>query len=167
MNQKLSSKPLGTVIALIVAGGLLILAPAVQATIPDPEIDSHGEKHMQARHGGQDHGRIMGSLHESVHDALAQKLGIDKDELDDALTDGKSLADLAAENGVSPDELRQAVREAMNEKTDELIEEGDLGAEQADHLKARQAQHNECAGSWEDHGRQTVRVGKNGSEKGV
>jgi polyhydroxyalkanoate synthesis regulator phasin len=65
-------------------------------------------------------------------ESAADYLGMDRAELREALREGKSLADLAKDEGKSVDGLKQALREAIRKGADQAVKEGVLTNEQAD-----------------------------------
>lgn len=64
----------------------------------------------------------------------ADYLGIDAADVRKAARDGKSLADLAKENGKSADGLKDALRDAVREDADQAVDDGMLTKEQANEL---------------------------------
>jgi polyhydroxyalkanoate synthesis regulator phasin len=68
-------------------------------------------------------------------DAAASYLGLTEVELRAKLADGKSLADVAAEEGKSVEGLVQALVRASTERIDEAVKNGKLTDAQADALK--------------------------------
>jgi hypothetical protein len=68
-------------------------------------------------------------------DAAASYLGLTETELRAKLADGKSLADVAAEEGKSVEGLVQALVKASTERIDEAVEDGKLTKAQAGALK--------------------------------
>ena len=75
-------------------------------------------------------GGLFGGL-----DAAASFLGVDEDELRQQLRDGKTLAEIAEENGKSVAGLVDAMVDAAAEELDQAVEEGRLTREQADELE--------------------------------
>jgi hypothetical protein len=68
--------------------------------------------------------------------ALAESLGVDEDELRDALRDGRTIAEVAEEQGVDVQDVVDAVVAAHQERVDEAVADGDLTQEDADELMA-------------------------------
>jgi polyhydroxyalkanoate synthesis regulator phasin len=68
-------------------------------------------------------------------DTAASYLGLTESELRAKLADGKSLADVAAEEGKSVEGLVQALIKASTERIDEAVANGKLTKAQADALK--------------------------------
>ncbi len=68
-------------------------------------------------------------------DELAELLGMTTDEIRDAVRSGSSLADLATENGVEPQEIVDVLVAAFEARLDEMVANGRLTAEEADARK--------------------------------
>jgi lambda repressor-like predicted transcriptional regulator len=64
----------------------------------------------------------------------ADYLGMDAADVRGAMRDGKSLAELAKDNGKSVEGLKNALRDAIREDADKAVEDGLLTKDQADHL---------------------------------
>jgi lambda repressor-like predicted transcriptional regulator len=78
------------------------------------------------------------------NDELLDLLKLDKEQLQSKLKDGKSLADVAKELGVSTDELVSLLTKQEEERLAAAVKEGKLTEEQADKLKeniAERVQH--------------------------
>jgi polyhydroxyalkanoate synthesis regulator phasin len=80
-------------------------------------------------HGGPGHGGRGGGLDLSV---AAEALGVTEEELRAAGEDGKTLADVAAEQGVEQGVLVDALVAAAQERLATAVEEGRITQEQAD-----------------------------------
>jgi|GEM_PF-4047046 len=82
---------------------------------------------------GQMHEQMAG-LHTKEQAAAAQALGMSAEELATALKEGRGVADLAKEKGMSVDKLTEAVNSARKAAFDELVAAGTLTQEQADQM---------------------------------
>lgn len=80
------------------------------------------------RHGG---GRLF-----TGGAGLAEILGLEPDELRDEIVAGRSLADIAAEQGVDTQELVDAIVAATEERVAAAVEAGRLDEERADEIVA-------------------------------
>jgi polyhydroxyalkanoate synthesis regulator phasin len=69
-------------------------------------------------------------------DVLAESLGIDEEALHDALRDGRTIAEVAEEQGVDVQDVVDAIVAAHQERLDEAVADGDLTQEDADELMA-------------------------------
>ena len=85
------------------------------------------------------HGGLLGQFGEefwSRYDAVAEALGLTPTELFSELHDGKSVAEVAEDQGVDPEEIQDALEEARAEMMEEGIrqaaENGRISDEQAD-----------------------------------
>jgi polyhydroxyalkanoate synthesis regulator phasin len=67
-------------------------------------------------------------------ETAADYLDMDEGDVREALRNGKSLAQLARDNGKSVDGLKQALRRAIREDADQAVEDGVLTEEQAGRL---------------------------------
>lgn len=83
----------------------------------------------KGRHGHH-RGGVRG-LHGGSEE-LSELLGLETDEIRSALADGKSLADLAAEQGVDLDEVTALLLEGIEEKIDQAVENGRIDADEAE-----------------------------------
>jgi uncharacterized protein YidB (DUF937 family) len=68
---------------------------------------------------------------------LAEFLGASVEEVNEALAEGTSYAELAEANGKSRDELKQFLRDEFQAKVDERLAAGDIDADEAEELLAR------------------------------
>jgi uncharacterized protein (DUF2267 family) len=69
-------------------------------------------------------------------DAAAEALGIEEDALWDALRDGRSIADVAAEQGVDLQAVQEALVAEATERIDAALADGRLDEDEANELKA-------------------------------
>jgi hypothetical protein len=67
---------------------------------------------------------------------LADSLGIDEDRLRSDLEDGKTIADIAEEQGVDVQDVVDDIVAAQRERLDEAVADGDLTQEEADEILA-------------------------------
>lgn len=72
---------------------------------------------------------------------VADALGMEVDELRDALRDGQTIADLAEERGVSLDDVLDAVLDEIKSRLDDLVADGTLTQERADEMLERAREH--------------------------
>jgi ribosomal protein L15 len=80
------------------------------------------------------HGAMMGpnGMHEQVWTAIAAELDMTYAELNTAVQNGQTVAQLAEAKGVSLDELKTAAKNAHQAALADLVEQGVLTQEQAD-----------------------------------
>lgn len=143
----------------LVIGGVTVgsmLAPIGFAAAQDDDTDSDGtdsvEESESVTDGDEEESDWRGRIgrrsgvrgHGPGLDVLTETLGLEADELRDALQDGKSLADIATEQGVSVDELKAALQQAAEERIDQALADGHIDEEKAAELKATLAEHVEA-----------------------
>lgn len=76
-------------------------------------------------------GLHVGHLAASLDD-LADFMGMDADELRDAVADGQTLAEVAQAQGVSEDDLKAFLLDKYEERLAQTVEDGEITQEQAD-----------------------------------
>jgi len=74
---------------------------------------------------------------EAHYAALAKVLGMTVEELEAELADGKTLRNLAEEQGVDMDSIWDALKDAREAALEQAVEEGRLTQEQADRMLAQ------------------------------
>jgi hypothetical protein len=80
------------------------------------------------------HGVIFGwHLHGAI-DAAAKAIGVEPSVITEGLRDGKSIAQIAEENGVSRDAVKTAIVTAVTEKVNEAVSNGRITQERADEI---------------------------------
>ena len=111
-------------------------SPSVDADSETDDAESHDEKSCDGRLGkGGRH--FLGRKGMAEHlDQMAELIGVEADALREALKSGQSLADVAAENGVDPQVLIDAIVESIEDKIDKMLEEGRIDADKADEMRA-------------------------------
>ena len=70
-------------------------------------------------------------------DTLSEILGLSADEITAQLKEGKTITEIAAEQGLSEEELQQALYAAMAEKLAQKVADGSITQEQADKMLER------------------------------
>ena len=78
-------------------------------------------------------------------DTVSELLGLTTDELCDLRQEGKSLAEIAAEQGITVDELVEAIMAEKIEAVQAKIDDGTLTQEQADLIIERMTERTELA----------------------
>ena len=104
----------------------------------------------------EDRAKMAASM--AMKEAIATALGYDSVEALGEAMEGKSLAALAIEKGVTPEQLQTAQQEAAQTALDELVSAGTITREQADSYLARLA--------WSRTGRGRSRGGRRGGRGG-
>ena len=80
------------------------------------------------------HHRGIGLRHGDVLGAAASYLGLSESDLQNQLSQGKSLADVAKDKGKSVDGLKQALLSAIQSDLDQAVKDGRLTSSQRDRL---------------------------------
>ena len=85
------------------------------------------------------HNSMMGpnGMHQQVWTAVAQKLGMTYAELNAALQNGQTIAQLAQAKGIPLDELKTVMLDAMKASFAELVKQGIMTQQQADGMLDR------------------------------
>jgi uncharacterized protein YidB (DUF937 family) len=80
-----------------------------------------------------------GLLHDEMIAAYAEKLGISVDDLNNRVTNGETMAQIAFSKGLSVDQFRPLMAEARAQAVDQAVKNGTLTQAQADWMKQRGA----------------------------
>lgn len=109
---------------------------------------------MHMGKGSRGHGRPMGSWGTSLFSVAAEQLGMSESDLKAALQEGKSIADVAAEQGVDVQSIADAYLAQLAEKLNEAVQEGRLAQKQADWMleQAEGQVADQLSQTWEDCG---------------
>lgn len=129
--KKINKKLLvGTIAAsLIIGGGTLIPSSAFAHPLSGKGSDSGQMMADEGQRAG-----FKSGIH--MMQEIANILGLDEQTLVDALKEGKTIAEVAQENGITEEELVQQLIEVQSTAIDEKVSEGVLSQEQADQMKA-------------------------------
>lgn len=73
----------------------------------------------------------------NILDAAANALGLTTEEVRQGLADGKSIADLAGEQGKSVDAVKSAMLSELESEIDQAVADGKITAEQGANLKQK------------------------------
>jgi len=73
-----------------------------------------------------------GFMHDSVEEALAEKLGLTEEQVEDALANGTTMYQLALDNGVAEADLPAFMNEVHQAAFDKAVADGVMTQEQAD-----------------------------------
>ncbi|WP_298008303.1 MULTISPECIES: hypothetical protein [Anaerolinea] len=77
------------------------------------------------------------TMREYMHAALAEQLGLTKEELETRLSEGQTVYQIAQEKGLSVDEFRTLMINARTTALDRMVADGVITQEQADWMKTR------------------------------
>lgn len=100
-----------------------------QTDVPDADAPGSEAPELAHRRGPRGHKGLVG-------DAVSEILGLTTDELRAALQEGKTLVEIAAEQGISETDLVRKLVEQASAKLDELVASGDITSEMAAEKKA-------------------------------
>ena len=91
----------------------------------------------------EDSGQRHGHKHRLVKmlEGVSEYLEMTPAELREALSDGTTLAEVAADQGVSVEDLSQAMADAVEARSAEAVADGKLTQERADEMLANSAEH--------------------------
>ncbi|MBN1148732.1 MAG: hypothetical protein JXA78_15840 [Anaerolineales bacterium] len=137
-------------LAALVALGMAGFAYAQAPTPPAPESPygqggmggrGHGGGMMGGwRQGGARGSGAYGPMHEYMLAAFAEALDMDVEELQALLDEGKTMWELAEEQGLSDEEFRDLMIEARTKAIEQMLADGVLTQEQADWMLDRMNQ---------------------------
>ena len=78
-----------------------------------------------------------GPMHDYVEEALADKLGITEKDVEDALASGKTMYQIALDNGVAEADVPALLTEVHTSAFDKAVADGVITREQADFMLQR------------------------------
>ena len=87
------------------------------------------------------HGHPRLRLLSNGHEIAAETIGIEPEELREALRDGQSIAEVAEANGVAPDAVVVALVDAGDAAIDEAVANGRMDEERAAELRENLPEH--------------------------
>ena len=73
----------------------------------------------------------------SIFDVITEKLGITREQIQEERQSGKSLAEIAGENDVDTDELKNEIKEVKKQFIEEKVAEGVIDSERAERMLER------------------------------
>lgn len=119
----------------ITASVLIALIALVGATVTFAQAPLIPEGTASA-HADGDHQKCRNGLidREKIKVAVAEALGISVEELQVARSEGKTLSDLAEEQGVDQEVVRAAMHAALEEAVQQAVEDGLVTQEQAEEI---------------------------------
>lgn len=145
MNKKLivTVGLLVVVIALATAG--VVAAQTPVPPTPTPYGSGHGNGYGYGMMGGQYGYGMMGGyadgaygpMHDAMFDALADGLGITREELDQRVAASETPAQIAASLGFSQPDFAKIMTDARSAALDDAVAKGALTQEQAKWMRSR------------------------------
>ncbi|MFZ5827530.1 MAG: hypothetical protein ACOY94_24775 [Bacillota bacterium] len=148
----------GGVAALVISGALFAVPALAQergygmfGSMQSMMSSMHGA--MSSMHGAMSgdmaamHGAMaplmdqMGPMHEQMMGEVAALFDMTAEELNAAMAEGKSLAQLAEEKNVAPGEIQSLMTRGMKAFVDQAVEAGTITREQANQMFQHHQQH--------------------------
>ena len=135
----MKKKWLVTLFSLVALSALAVSgAAAADATTTDPTYPREGYGTMAGRmRGGVVGERGTGLLHDYIVAAAADKLDLDVSVVEEALTSGTTLYQLAVDNGIVAEDLPAFLQEVHETALDQAVIDGVVTAEQAELMNER------------------------------
>ncbi len=78
-----------------------------------------------------------GILHEYMESAFADKLGISVEDLEERLTSGETMAQIAVAEGLDLEDFQAWIQDARTEAIDQAVADGVITSEQAEWMESR------------------------------
>lgn len=95
----------------------------------------HGHGARRGGNGGA--GVARGVLHDAMISVYAQELGISVDDLNDRLASGETMAQIAASQGLTPEQFAAMMADARDQAIEQAVADGTITQEQADWMRQR------------------------------
>jgi len=138
--------PGALVIGGVTAGSML--APVAFAAADEDGADDNAEttEPTSDSDGSEGHhGRRAHRAHRVAAEVVTETLGLTNEELRDAFEDGKSLAGIAADQGVPVEDLKAAMMAEAQERLDQAVADERIDAERAAEIEEKLSEHIEEA----------------------
>lgn len=78
-----------------------------------------------------------GWMHDYIEQALAAKLGVSEEQVEDQLAAGKSMYQIALDNGIKQDDLANFMNDVHKDAFDQAVKDGLMTQQQADWMLQR------------------------------
>ena len=108
-----------------------------------------------------------GPMHDYVEQALADKLGITEKAVEDALTSGKTMYQIALDNGVKEADVAALLTEVHTAAFDKAVADGVVTREQADFMLQRMTANGFNSGNCPMQNGQGGQYGRRGNGNGM
>lgn len=124
---------------ILIAGLAVIVAIGALATgVVFAQGSQPGQAAIAAGYGpGMNGSRGYGPIHDYVEQALAQKLGLTEEQVEQALAAGKTMYQIALDNGVAEADIPALLSEVHKTALDKAVADGVLTQAQADLMLQR------------------------------
>jgi opacity protein-like surface antigen len=119
------------IVALVVLALGALGVGVVVAQGQNPPVPGSGYVRMGGGYGG------YGWMHDYVEQALASKLGLTEQQVEDALASGKTMYQIALDNGIAEADLPTFMTDVHQAAFDKAVADGALTQEQADWMLQR------------------------------
>jgi hypothetical protein len=111
------------------------------------DFGSMGGREGSGMREGADGGGWMADYHDEMHAAVAEALELSVEVLDAAMADGQMMWQIAEEQGIDPETIRDAMQAVREDIINQAVADGALTQEQADWMLERaMPDHAEDAG---------------------
>ncbi len=134
-------KVIGTVAVVGIVGALIVGAVAFAQ---GPQTDGFSPRNFagqQSMHrgamGAQMDGLMRDDMEETMHTAIADALGISEETLETEMAAGKTMFDIAAEQGIDVNTVWAAMQTARADALQQAVADGTLTQTQADWMSQR------------------------------
>lgn len=129
---------LGGMFAIGYAVGKPDRKPRVEIELPErPRLRALPREGARMRERVEERLEELEDYIQELREMVASELGMTVDELEDELKDGKSVADLALEKGMSTEALVDSLASRIQEMVDRLVSEGKISEARGEWLKDR------------------------------
>lgn len=148
---------LATLVVALVSTGQV---SAQGTTPPNPQSPGYGNGGPVGGRGARDGNAAVsvaagdGLLHDGMIAVYAHKLGISVEDLNTRLSNGETIAQIAAEKGLTTEQFSALMADTRSQAIDQVVKDGTLTQEQADWLKTH--------GAWMNGGAAGARGGRGG-----
>ncbi len=151
----------GIVGVLIVGAVAFAQGPQTDGFSPRNFASMRGHMDGQADHpmrggekGGHMDGLMSADMEEIMHTAIADALGMSETDFEAAMDSGKTMFDIAAEQGVDVNTVWNAMQSARVDAVQQAVDNGILTQDQADWMARRGSMmHGDMDGDMQSHGR--------------
>jgi hypothetical protein len=117
--------------------------------------------------GGMMQNGGYGPMHDYVEEALADKLGITEKDVEDALTSGKTMYQIALDNGVKEADVAALLTEVHTAAFDKAVADGVITRAQADFMLQRMTANGFNSGNCPMQNGQGGQYGRRGNGQGM
>ena len=111
--------------------------------------------------GGHMDGLMSADMEETMHAAIADALGMTEADFEAAMESGKTMFDIAAEQGVDVNTVWDTMQSARDDAMQQAVDDGTITQEQADWMAQRGSgmMRGDADGNMQSHGRMGMHGG--------